>query len=74
MVGSHNRCDVCIAFRNRPTRLGVLWYGIMYDSIFHYQSNILSDTRLLLRKERQDNVESSLGICHSVSCRNMDFL
>lgn len=74
MAGNHHFGDVCTAFRSRPTRLGMLGYGIMYDSIFHYQSNILSDTRLSLRKERQENVESSLGICHSVSCWNMDFL
>ncbi len=74
MAGSLHFGDVRITFRCRPTRLGVLGYGIMYDPIFHYQSNILRDTRLSMRKGCRANVESTLGICHSVSCRNMDFL
>lgn len=73
MAGSLHFSDVRIAFRNRPTSFGMLGYGIMYDSILHYQSNILSDTRLWLWKGHQENVESPLGICHSFSCRNMDF-
>ena len=74
MAGSHHFGDVRITFRSRPTRLGMLGDGIMYASILHYQSNILSSTRLSLLKGCRKNVESTLGICYSVSCRNMDFL
>ena len=50
MAGSHHFGDVRITFRSGPTRLGMLGDGIMYASILHYQSNILSDTQLSLRK------------------------
>lgn len=74
MACRHYCCDVFIAFCRRPSRIGMLGYGIVHDSIFHYQSYILSNTRLSLRKGRKENVEYTLGICHSVSRRNMDFL
>ncbi len=74
MACRHYGCDVFVTFFCRSTCFGMLGYGIVYDSIFHYQSYILSNTRLSLWKGHQENVESTLGICHSVSCRNMDFL
>ena len=74
MAGNHYCGDVFVAFCGRPTRLGVLGYDIVYDAVFRYQPNVLCNTRLSLRKGCQENVESPPGICHSVSCRNMDCL
>lgn len=66
--------DVRIAVCCGETCVGMFGNGIVHDIVFHCKSYIFRHTWIPLRQGYKPDVESTFGVLHRFSCRNVAVL